>query len=172
MTKDNNNKNLTLTELKKLNKELDGRDEHTIMFGDTAYNIKIDKNFRQSKQHDMLTDLIDFFNEANNRGDVDLLDLATPYSSLLIIKHFTSLSVPDDIDEALEVLTALIDLNLFGEILEIMPEYEITKVLETLEATVSRLNTNIEEVEKEMEEASELVENASVKEMIDGNDKE
>src|SRR5690606_19448145 len=102
-------KNLTLTELRKQDRALNSQTEHTIFIGDSEYKFKVDNFFRQTKQHRAMEDLIEFFNEGNKR--VDLLDLATPYTSLLLIKYFTSIEVSDDIDEAVDLLSVLVDLN-------------------------------------------------------------
>lgn len=170
MTKDNkeniNNKvkNLTLAEMKRQNKKLDEKTEHLIYVNDDEYSVKIDATFRKSKQQKLLDDLIDFFNEGNN--DVDLLDMATPYTSLLLIKHFTNVYIPDEIDKALEVLEALIDLELIAEILNLMPEDEVFKVYELLSETVNRMRENIAEADEETRKLAEKVENPVLKEML------
>lgn len=164
-----NVKNLTITELKKKNKELDSQTEHEIKIGEDVYKIKIDDVFRQTKQHKVLDDLIDFFNEGNSR--IELLDLATPYTTLLMIKHFTSLEVSDDIDKALDLLEVLIDLDILGQIVNLMPESEVTKMYEVLSATVNRMNENLTELEEEAKSLSQMVENPELKEMLENGKK-
>lgn len=177
-------KNLTITELKKQNKVLDAQTEHTIvvkiqkgldeetgepLFDLVPYKIKIDNVFRKTKQHKLLEDLIFFLNESNNR--LEILDVATPYITLLLIKHFTNLDIPDDIDEAIEVMNVLIDLDIFSEIVNLMPENEVIKMYETLNASIERMNLNIEEMLKESEKVLEKVENKEIKELLQDGEK-
>lgn len=177
-------KNLTITELKKQNKVLDAQTEHTIvvkiqkgldeetgepLFDLVPYKIKIDNVFRKTKQHKLLEDLILFLNESNNR--LELLDVATPYITLLLIKHFTNLDIPDDIDEAIEIMNVLLDLDIFAEIVNLMPENEVIKMYETLNASIERMNLNIEEMLKESEKVLEKVENKEIKELLQDGEK-
>lgn len=178
-------KNLTITELKKQNKVLDAQTEYTIvvkiqkgldeetgepLFDLVPYKIKIDNVFRKTKQHKLLEDLMLFINESNKR--LEILDVATPYITLLLIKHFTNLDIPDDIDEAIEVMNILIDLDIFSEIVNLMPENEVIKMYETLTASVERMNLNIEEMLKESEKVLEKIENKEIKELLqDGKKK-
>ena len=164
MTKENKIKNLTLTEIKKQAKKLDAQTEHEILVGEDVYKVKIDNVFRRTKQNQLLDDLVAFFSEGNER--VELLDLATPYTTLLLIKHFTSIEVSDNIDEALEMLDILIDLELLGAILNLMPEQEVLDMYELLNATVNRMKENMVELEDETKRLSEVVENDEVKEML------
>lgn len=177
-------KNLTITELKKQNKALDTQTEHTIvvkiqkgldeetgkpLFDLVPYKIKIDNVFRKTKQHKLLEDLMFFMNEGNKR--LELLDVATPYITLLLIKHFTNLDIPDDIDEAIEVMNVLLDLDIFSEIVNLMPENEVIKMYETLNSSIERMNLNIEEMLKESEKILEKVENKEIKELLQDGEK-
>ena len=177
-------KNLTITELKKQNKVLDAQTEYTIvvkiqkgldeetgepLFDLVPYKIKIDNVFRKTKQHKLLEDLMLFINESNKR--LEILDVATPYITLLLIKHFTNLDIPDDIDEAIEVMNILIDLDIFSEIVNLMPENEVIKMYETLNASIERMNLNIEEMLKESEKVLEKIENKEIKELLQDGEK-
>lgn len=177
-------KNLTITELKKQNRVLDTQTEHTIvvkiqkgldeetgepLFDLVPYKIKIDNVFRKTKQHKLLEDLMFFINESNKR--LELLDVATPYITLLLIKHFTNLDIPDDINEAIEVMNILIDLDIFSEIVNLMPENEVIKMYETLNVSVERMNLNIEEMLKESEKVLEKIENKEIKELLQDGEK-
>lgn len=167
MTSKNENKkikNLTMTELKKLDKKLDLQTRHEIEVGEDIYEVKVDKEFRKTKQHQLLHDLANFFEASNENSEI--LDLTTPYTSLLLIKHFTSIHVSDDIDEALIMLDILIDLEIFKKVLDLFPEDEVTKIYELLESAIQRMNENIDEYEEEKEELVESVESEQVKDML------
>ena len=164
-----NIKNLTLAELKKQSKKLEAREKHEVVVGDTVYKVEVDTVFRKTKQYALLDDLVAFFNEGNRR--VELLDLATPYVSLLFIKHFTSIEVSENVDEAIELLNVLIDLDLLNQILNLMPEQEVIQVYEILSSTTERMKGNIEETLAEIEKIREQVQNDEVKELL-GNGEE
>lgn len=152
--------NLTVTALRRENRKLNNQKEHTIVVGGEDYVIKVDQIFRKTKQHRLLEDLMLFLNEGNER--VELLDLATPYITLLLIKHFTSLEIPDNIDGAIDVMDALTDLGIFAHITDLMPEDEVVGLYETVSASIDRMNTNIDELMSEVDEVAEKVENEEV----------
>lgn len=168
MTKNEKIKNLTVTELKKQVKKLDKQTEATVFVEidseKTPYNFKYDEFFKNTKIHLLLDDMVEFF----NRGYVDsrLLELSTPYISLLIIKHFTSIEISDDIDEALSFLNVLTDLEILAPIINCLPEKEIIKLEELLAKTLDNLERNIELAEDEELVMLDEIENDSVKEVI------
>lgn len=164
MTKKNNTiKSLTPTELKKQAKVLlDEKREFSVTVGETEYKLTHDVVFRKSKQSKFLEDVVSFFSEGANHPEI--LDLATAYSTLLIIKHFTSLDIPDDISEALNMLEVLVDLEILNPIVEELPTDQVTEIYELLSKTVKNMDENIQELQREAEEMSGKVEN---KELID-----
>lgn len=131
-------------------KKLDEVQEFVVQIGEEDYLLTHDVVFRKSKQHKVLDDMVDFFNEVGS-NKIEYLDLATPYTALLIIKHFTSLEVEDDIDGALALLNVLVDLEALDKILNALPENEVTKVYELLADTINNFRKNLEEQEKEAE---------------------
>lgn len=169
MSKDKNEKlrNLTVTEMRKHSRRLNERIEYEIAVNEDLYKVEIDRVFRKTKQHKVIDDLISFFTESNEKPE--LLDITTPYMSMLLIKHFTNINIPDDVDGALDVLEVLIDLNLLGEILNLMPEKEVTNIYELLTTTVSRMKDNILDTYSEMSSAYGEVENEELKELLQKN---
>lgn len=177
-------KNLTVTELRKKNRSLNAQTEHDIhvkvpvgvdeegknLYDLELYKIKIDNVFRKTKQHRLMEDLIEFMNEGSDR--LEILDLATPYISLLMIKHFTSLEVPNNIDDAIDVMNALVDLDIFTKIIELMPEDEVLGMYESISASVDRMNHNIEEMVEEAKKLADKVENEETKELLEDGTEE
>ncbi|MFS0905807.1 hypothetical protein AB3N02_22550 [Priestia aryabhattai] len=161
---------LTANELVKQGKKLDVQEEFVVKIGDADYTLSHDTYFRITKQHKVIDDLMAFFNEGNNRNE--LFDLATPYTALLVLKHFTTLEVSDDIDEALALMEVLVDLQVLDVLLNELPEEELTKVFELLTQTVDNVRTNLEEAEAEADRILEMVQNDEVKEMIEDNGEE
>ena len=126
------------------------------------YILTHDVKFRRTKQHKVLDDMVAFFNEGGKH--LELLDMATPYTALLIMKHFTSLEVSDKIDEALALLEVPIDLEALDKILNALPEQEVQKVYELLTDTVENFRNSLEADEKDAEAFMAQVENEEVKE--------
>lgn len=169
MAKDNIKK-LTTAELVKQDKLLDKQEEFVVAINGVNYKLTHDVIFRKTKQHSLLDDLIAFFNAGSMRDE--LYELATPYTALLILKHFTSLEVSEDIDEALALLQVLIDLEALDKLLNNLPEEEVLKIYELIATTVNNLQSNIEESEKEAEMLSEQIQNKEVKEWVENGKEE
>jgi DNA-binding Lrp family transcriptional regulator len=159
---------LTASELHKKVAKLADRTEFTVTIGEDEYTLEHDVVFRKTKIQKVLEDMLEFFN-AIGEENKHLLELATPYTALLIIKHFTSLDVPNDIDEALILLEVLIDLEALGVIVNELPEKEVLKVYEVLALTIENAKANLDEAEKQAVELAGQIENPEVKEMIEGN---
>lgn len=162
MTKDI--KNLTSSALKKENKALDGKREFEVEINGAKYKLTHDITFRKTKQANLMDDVIAFFSEGMKRPEI--LELATPYTALMIIKYFTSLDISDDISEALETLDVLVDLEILEKIIVELPEDEITKIYQLLDKTVKNMNETLEEAEQDAKELATKIENNELKDMI------
>lgn len=154
-------KKLTVSALKKQGKKFDEKGEMSVTIGGVDYVLNYDLYFRKTKIYALLEDLLDFFQEADNSGRIELFNLATPYTSLLILKHFTSLDVPDDIDEALAILDLLIDYEILDKLLASLPEDELTKTYEILTESIDNIRIQFEEVieSEDRQEVEELSDN-------------
>ena len=157
-------KKLTLDELKKHDEGLDKQFEAYISIGDDVYAVKIDEVFRTTKQTKVLDDMLDFFRAGNER--MELLELATPYTSLLLIKHFTDLEIPDDFDEAMAHLNVLIDTGVFEAVLNEMPEKEVIGTYDKLRNVLNDMTDRMEIAQAEAELVAEQLENEVVKKMF------
>lgn len=153
-------KNLNITELKKHNRKLDEKETHQLMVDGEEYSIGIDKLFRKTKQYKLIEDFAEFMNQASK--DVELLDLATPYITLLFVKHFTSVNVPNEIEGAIELLNVLIDLDLLNSILNLFPEDQVAEVYKIISATADKMSAEITETVNEIENIKEQVENGEL----------
>ena len=158
-------KNLTSAELLAQNKVLDEQREFTIDINGQAYKMSHDVTFRKTKKSKLLDDVVEFFSaSADNIGN---LELATPYITLLAIKHFTSMEVSNDVSEALALLEVLIDLGILGKIIEQLPEDEMMEVYELVTEGVNRMAKTFEENEEEIKELMGKIENQEVKDMME-----
>lgn len=174
-------KNLTIAELKKLNKKLDTKQEVTLFINipdenenntdeksEVAYKFTYDTHFRKSVEHKVLDDMIELFNVMGTNEDA--VEMATPYTALLIIKHFTNIHVPDDIDEAMETLKILIDLNILNKIINSLPEDQIVKIYDSITKAIQNTTENLEENKEEAKKLSDNLENQEVKDLISEDD--
>lgn len=157
-------KNLTTAVLKKEDKALNNKRDFSIKIGENEYKMSHDITFRKTKQASLLDDVISFFAEGVKRAEI--LELATPYTTMLILKYFSSLDVPDEVDEALALLEVLVDLEILDKIANELPEDEITKIYELLDKTVKNMSETITEAEKEAKEIANKIENNELKDMI------
>ncbi|UGO46274.1 hypothetical protein PQE74_gp191 [Bacillus phage vB_BanS_Chewbecca] len=165
MAKEKKIKSLTLAEMKKQDKVLSETKEEFITINDTVYKVEIDVHFRQSKRNKVLDDLIKFFEAGRN--DEKLYSIATPYTSLLMVKHFTSLEVPDDIEEALDYLQLLLDLGILGTIVNAMPDDQIVDLYEKLTETINEISENMSKSVAEANEILDGIENPEVRALME-----
>lgn len=160
-------KQLTLAELNKKHKELEKQTTHTIQVSGEDFTLKIDNHFTKTKQGELLNDLTEFLNEGNNR--FELLDFVFPYTTLLFVKHFTSIDIPSDIDESIKYLSVLTDLDILGDVLSLMPEQEVLNTYNMLEVAINTITENFIEAEKQSEELSEVLKTDFLKQKLKEN---
>lgn len=176
MEKNQKVKNLTATEILKLNKnrvqqipvsisvEVDnGMDDVEV----TDYRFTYDSVFSMEKQYKVLDDMIAFYESIGMKDDV--VHFATPYATLLIIKHYTSIHVPDKVDKALDVMHAMIELDILNKVLNALPEKQVVKVYKTLEMSLRRANETLVESEKESRRIQQQLDNEAVKKLASSN---
>lgn len=156
-------KNLNLTNLKNEAKKI----EKQFTVDVDGYSLKIDETFRPSKLNALVLEVLDVFDKTVNTN-LSVLEYFTPYIMLLTIKHFTSLQVPDDFEEQLELMNILIDLGYFDKIISHFPDKELDKLSERIEEMTSRLNKNIDQLQEEMGNLD--VESEEVKDLIGKDD--
>ncbi|UUV46970.1 hypothetical protein [Bacillus phage vB_BanS-Thrax5] len=159
--KDNKIKNLTLVEMKKQEKLLKEQDEVFIDINGTTYKVLIDKHFLQTKRNALLDDLLKFFDAGHKNQD--LVSIATPYTSLLLIKHFTNLDIPDDLEEGLDYLNVLMNLKALAPIINSMPTEEVVDLYDSLKTSLNQISENMFEAIGEAQDMFDGIENPEVK---------
>ncbi|AZU98928.1 hypothetical protein pW2_95 [Bacillus phage pW2] len=164
MTKEQKIKSLTLAEMKKQEKVLKETKEELITINDTVYKVKIDTHFLPTKRNQLLDDLIKFFDESNKNEQ--LTSIATPYTSLLLVKHFTDIDIPDDIDEALDYLYLLMNVRALTPIINAMPEAEVIDLYDSLTETLGQISDNMMKSIGEADDLLKGIENPEVKELM------
>jgi len=142
-------KKLNMTSLKAESKKLDIKKTETVLANGTEYTFECDQFFRASKQEALLNDLLSYYEKVTELG-TEILAFATPYVALLMIKYFTNIDVPDDFDEAVQLLNDMIDLEVLDAVLEKMPNKEVSKLNETLQSAMELFLDNLEKNEQEL----------------------
>lgn len=154
-------KKLTPAELKKQVKKLDAVEEFVVTIDGEDYKLTHDTVFRITKQQKVLEDMMKYFSEINE-DNMEMLDYASSYTVLLIIKHFTSLDVPDEIEDAMALLEVLVDLGVLANIVNTLPEEEVVKVYNLLNETLENMDESLKQIE---EEAQAMVDEMQNKEL-------
>ena len=164
-------KNLTLTELKKKDKDLNKQGEFFVDIDGDTFKLTHDLKFRNSKKQKLLEDTLEFFQSITEETE-EMLAYSAHYIALLMLKHFSSLDVSDDVNEAFALLRVLIDLEVLDAMLGGLPEDEVLQVNEMITETLDNVKKNMEETEAELDRLAEEVENPEVKELIKPNGEE
>lgn len=145
----NSKKKLSMAAVKKQDKKISERYEVEI----NGYVLEIDKTFRKTKISGLINELIEKFEETRIRN-TNILEIFAPYVILLMIKHFTSLDVPQKLEDQLKTLDFLIDNEFFVPIYENMPIEEINKVYAELNVATDRINENLADLMAATDELS------------------
>ena len=178
------NKKLTSNAVKAKKEELKASMIKEVVIGGDTYEFKVDRKFIKSKEVAFTNDLISFVSEIGtdekyfDLGENRIQTLSENYALLMLIKHFTSIDVPEETEDALTVLRDLADLGVFNEVIEALPEDEIERVMTQatvaidefsgkLSESLDKLREEADRVEKELEEKEELNEELIKAEEID-----
>lgn len=163
------NKKLTAEFLKKREKELSQREKHTIEIDGETYEIEVDKVFVQSKISELASDiglfatLVTQNEKYREMDDTKVSALAQRYIYGMLIKYFTSIAISSEVVEVLATVKVLENLGILGEVLGLMNQDELTKVLEDvnnrLEFALESFKQRVEELNKSIE-TTEEAENA------------
>lgn len=151
-----NLRNLNVTELKKADKKLDKRKKVIIGEGKNKYTLYIDNTFRQTKIQGLIVEFIEKFEYLKNENLVNEFDFNL-YGYFLMIRHFTSFSVPKEFEKQIEIMKILIDLELLMPIIESFEQEEIKKLTEQIINATNNVDAFIEETNKQaLENKDEL----------------
>lgn len=140
-------KKLTVGAIKKENARFD---ERTLIFVN-GYSLEIDQVFRPTKISMLISEIIDKV-ENSRIKNYDLMPIFTPYIALLMIKHFTSLEIPDSFDEQLTVMNILVDGEFLTPIYEKLPKDQVEKVYQEINNATDRLTENLDTLMERVDE--------------------
>ena len=120
------------------------------------YEFLIDDKFKPSKMQLLLAEFQDKIEYANE-NEININPLLIIYT--LLIKHFTSISIPDELEKQLDMLNILIDLGYFEKILNEFNPKEVERIIQSLTRGIDNMKAVIEKLESPI---SELIENADI----------
>lgn len=113
------------------------------------YVVLVDESFRESKFASLLEEALKKMNYIKeNNIEIDFAS----YSLILIIKHFTDIDIPEDLDKQLQILNMLIDFGYLKTILNSFDETEMAK----LNARLIEYGKNAEKLVQDLKEKESL----------------
>lgn len=118
-------KKLTLNVLKKQDEQLYKQKEINV----NGYKVMIDTKFRKTKLQKLINELVqvsDYIKE--NKYQIDILT----YLYILLIKYFTDIPVPNELEKQITMTNLLIDNGYFEAIVNEFDQNEINKFIEML----------------------------------------
>lgn len=147
-TKDMNNelmvtpKKLTIDEIESVDNQLNSFKE--VLLGDGQYVIKVDTKFRNTKIQNLILDFQRVLDELRGRKVEEqiLADVMFLYY-ILIIKHFTDLELPDNVDQLIHISKKMIDAGFFEEIINSFEEDQLMLVVDKM----NRYTDNLPELQ-------------------------
>jgi hypothetical protein len=152
-------KNLSYANVKKEDKNLSEQLTAEVK----NYTFKVDKFFKESKIMDLIAEMLVKMQDAEKQG-IDLKSIFIPYGVMLLIKHFTNIDVPENVNEQVAFLRMLIDQDLLGGIVSCFPQEQIesvfNKMTETLkerDAMADELAQRLDEIQKEIQDRQEAL---------------
>lgn len=118
----------------------------TDRFGE-EYELEISKYLKKSYTQKIMIDYMEITEELKDiEGIENLKD--TIILPMLMIKYFTNVSIPDQGEKLLSMADKLIELELFSQIMNFLPEDELLKMTGIAEQFSKSVASMVEEKEK------------------------
>lgn len=119
--------------------EIDGKVER--------FMVEIYKHFAPIQIRSCVEELIEKLDLVRLRTKNNIGAMMMPYTIFLIIKHFTTLKLPNSLPEQLKAIEHMINTGTMFQIFLSMDEDEVSKVREEVAFALENLNSNLAEVE-------------------------
>lgn len=134
-----------------INKEMNKFNEREVIkVLEGKYEVSINKHFKISDIQKLLIDYQEYIEQMRQKDiSVDNMQSIAFLLPALLIKYFTDINIPDEIDKMILVVEKLIDLGVFEEIINEMPGKEIEKInniLKNIENNGSKIGELIGEL--------------------------
>lgn len=141
-------KQLTMSNIKKDAKALDKMRKATI----DGYELKIYENLTESRMDSAIGEFLKDFTEMQKNNSEAIIEVFTPYVYLLLIKHGTSLDIPNDVEGKIDALKMLSDLGIFVKILNEFTDEDMKRFAEKIKETSENLKEGLDYLESQIEE--------------------
>lgn len=115
------------------------------------YEFYIDEQFRPTKISELIDEYMAKLQYAEDKG-VELSGVIIEYA--LILKYFTSIKVPDELEKQVDLIDVLVDLGYLETILNSFEESEAQKIAETMKKGADNAQEMIEKL-SQMQEAGD-----------------
>jgi len=114
------------------------------------FHVNIFPNFAPTKIQQLITEILTDKAKAEKEG-LEFDVSTTNWGYFNIIKHFTDLGIPDDIEGKLKVYLMLLETDYFADIIRAFPQESIDKVTNAINSVVQSLEefTNMGEEEQQ-----------------------
>ena len=119
----------------------------TDIFGE-EYEVEISKYLKKSYTQKIMIDYMEIIEGLKDMEGIDNLKDSIILPTLMI-KYFTNVVIPDEGEKLLIMADKLIELELFSEILNLLPEDELLKMNKVAEQFGKSVEKLVEEKEKE-----------------------
>lgn len=118
----------------------------TDIFGE-EYEVEITKHFKKSDTQKILIDYYSITEDLEETEGVENLK-DTIIIPMLMIKRFTNISVPDEGERLLAMADKLAELELFGKIMNLLPEDELLRMVDVAGHFSKAVEKMVEEKEQ------------------------
>lgn len=114
------------------------------------YKVLIDEKFRPTTIQRLLFEFMEKYQYMQeNNMQMNVIE----YLPILLIKYFTSLDIPDDLETQLKIYELLVDNDYFEPIYNAFPKEEISKIYEI----AKKMRENSDELVKQFKDNPELL---------------
>lgn len=121
----------------------------TDRFGE-IYELEVSKYMKKTNTQKIMIDYFAIMDDLKDTEGVDNLR-DTIIIPMLLIKYFTNISIPDEGERLLAMADKLIELELFSQIMGLLPEDELLKMTETTEQFKNSINQMVLDKEQTVE---------------------
>lgn len=124
-----------------------------------TFKVEIYKYFSPIQITQCITEFIEKIDLARKKDKSGFGNIMYPYAIFMIIKHFTTLKLPNDFNEQILTIEKMINTGLLFEIFMSFEQEEIEKIKSKLELTLANFDKNHDLLEKFKKEVEPKIEN-------------
>lgn len=114
--------------------------------------VELYKYFSPMQVKDCVKEFIQKFDIIRKKDKDGFGDITEPYLMFLIIKHFTTMEFPDDLQSQLKYIERMLNTGIMFKIFTAFDDKEIVKIREQIEFVLENFGKN-EEIMKELKQS-------------------